>query len=380
MKILAAFDSFKGSMTSLEAGNAFAKGALIADPDIEVVVRPMADGGEGTVDALIDSMSGVRESALVTGPLGRPVRSEYGIIRDSNTAVMEMSAASGITLVPADELDPLHASSFGVGELIRDAIGKGCRRFIIGIGGSATNDGGAGMLMALGYDLMDASGESICLGAVGLRNLANISTEHLMPELAECEFIIACDVDNPLCGPMGCSAVYGPQKGASPSMVAAMDEYLEHFADVTESYMPAADKEYPGAGAAGGMGYAFMAYLKGRLMRGIDIVIEETGLEDYIRDADIVVTGEGLIDSQTAMGKAPVGVAALAQRFQRPVIALAGAIGPGAAAVHDQGISAVFPIVRGVCDLWSAMDHDNACRNMTETAEEVVRLIKTLHF
>ncbi|WP_029324254.1 glycerate kinase family protein [Butyrivibrio sp. AE3004] len=376
MRIVTAIDSFKGSMTSIEAGNAVAEGVKRVFPKAEVEVRPLADGGEGTVDALIDGMNGIRELVTVTGPFGKPVECVYGIIRETMTAVIEMSGAAGITLASRSELNPLEATTYGVGEVIRDAIGKGCRRFIVGIGGSATNDGGVGMLQALGYGFLDKDGRQIERGAKGLKNLESITDEYVLPALKECEFMVACDVTNPLCGSEGCSAVYGPQKGATPSMIPDMDKWLGFYATLAKEKYPKADAKYPGTGAAGGMGFAFLTFTDAVLAPGINIVIEETRLDDYIKVADIVVTGEGMLDFQTAMGKAPIGVAKLAKKYSKTVIAFAGGVTPDATACNENGIDAFFPIVRGVATLDEAMSTDNAKRNLADTTEQVMRLVK----
>lgn len=374
MKVVTAIDSFKGSMTSIEAGFAVAEGFRRADPTVSVEVRPLADGGEGTVEALTAGMNGEKMETLVTGPLGAPVQCEYGIIKDSMTAVIEMSGAAGITLVPKSELNPLEATTYGVGEVIKDAIEKGCRRFIVGIGGSATNDGGVGMLQALGYGFLDKNGKQIPYGAKGLKELETITDDHVIPELAACEFMVACDVTNPLCGTEGCSAVYGPQKGATPSMIMDMDKWLSYYAAMSREKYPKADPKYPGTGAAGGMGFAFLTYTNAKLQSGIRIVLEETGLEEYIKEADLVVTGEGMLDFQTAMGKAPVGVAKLAKKYGKTVIAFAGGVTEDATECNRNGIDAFFPIVRGITTLEEAMDNSNAKSNLAATAEQVMRL------
>lgn len=377
MKIVVAIDSLKGSLSSLEAGQAIREGALRADARAEVAVRPLADGGEGTVEALVAGMNGTRCGVSVTGPLGEPVECTYGILPDGQTAVVEMSGAAGITLVDPARRDPLRATTYGVGEVLRDAIGRGCRRFLVGIGGSATNDGGVGMLQALGYEFLDASGRPIAPGAAGLAELCTIRADHVLPQLDQCSFKIACDVINPLCGPQGCSAVYGPQKGATPAMIEKMDGWLNRYAALAARLYPGkADPDHPGAGAAGGMGFAFLAFTHATLESGIDIVLEETDLAAYVRQADLVVTGEGRLDGQTAMGKAPVGVARLARQYGKPVIAFAGSVTPDAIACNGAGIDAFFPILRGVCTLEEAMDPDNARRNLADTAEQVFRLWK----
>lgn len=375
MKIVTAIDSFKGSMTSVEAGNAAAAGFKKADPSAEVIVRPLADGGEGTVEALIEGMNGQREEVLVSGPLEEKVNCVYGIIKDSMTAVIEMSGAAGITLIPKSSLNPLDTTTYGVGEVIKEAINKGCRRFIVGIGGSATNDGGVGMLQALGFEFLDKDGNEIAHGAKGLKELASIKDDNVIKELKECKFMVACDVTNPLCGENGCSAVFGPQKGASPEMVKDMDKWMGHYAEITKKLYPDADAEYPGTGAAGGLGFAFLNFTNAELKSGIRIILEETRLEEYIKDADLVITGEGMLDFQTAMGKAPIGVAKLAKKYSKPVIAFAGGVTKDADACNENGIDAFFPIVRGVTSLEKALIPENAKYNLTAAAEQVMRLL-----
>ncbi len=379
MRVVVAIDSFKGSLSSLEAGEAIGTGIHAADVGAEVVVSPLGDGGEGTVDAIVAATGGRKRTVRVCGPLGNPVEAAYGIL-PGGRAVMEMAAAAGITLMGAEELDPLAATTYGVGEMIADAIKNGCRRFLFGIGGSATNDGGVGMLQALGFSFLDAQGREIPRGARGLASLAEIRTAGALPQLAECEFSVACDVKNPLCGEQGCSAVYGPQKGATPAMVAAMDADLAHYAALTRAVIPQADAGYPGAGAAGGMGFALLAYLGGRLASGIDLVIDATGLEEKIRQADLVITGEGRLDAQSCMGKAPVGVARLAKKYGKPVVALAGCVTAEAVACNAQGIDAFFPILPAPCTLTEAMAPENAKSNLARTAEQVYRLATAFAF
>lgn len=307
----------KGSMTSMEAGLAVTEGIHRVDSDVDVQIRPLADGGEGTVDALVAGMNGMKQEIQVTGPLGTPVVCEYGVIESSKTAVIEMAGAAGITLVPDEKKNPLYTTTYGVGEVIKDAIGKGCRRFIIGIGGSATNDGGIGMLQALGFGFMNKNGQPVPFGARGLEELETITDTYVIPELKECEFRIACDVTNTLCGEQGASAVYGPQKGATPSMIMQMDKWLAYYAALAKEKFPKANAKQAGTGAAGGLGFAFLTFTNAVLESGIKIVLEETQLEEYIKDADLVVTGEGRLDRQTAMGKAPIGVAKLAKNTER---------------------------------------------------------------
>ena len=374
MKAVIAIDSLKGSLSSIEAGQAIAEGIKKADAKVEVVIRPLADGGEGTVEALVCGMNGTLQHVKVTGPLGEPVVCEYGIIDETKTAVIEMSGAAGITLVPDTKKNPLYTTTYGVGEVIRDAIEKGCRRFIVGIGGSATNDGGIGMLQALGYGFLNKDGQQVPFGAIGLKELETITDTYVLPELAECEFKIACDVTNPLCGENGCSAVYGPQKGANPSMIMEMDKWLRYYAALAREKFPKANPNEPGTGAAGGLGFAFLTFTNAVLESGIKIVLEETKLESYVKGADVVVTGEGRLDFQTAMGKAPVGVAGLAKKFDIPVLAFAGSVTKDATECNKNGIDAFFPILRGISTLEEAMKPENAKQNLTDTAEQAFRL------
>ena len=374
MKVVIAIDSFKGSLTSLEAGEAVKRAILRRDSAAEVIVRPLADGGEGTVEAMSAGLGGESVEAVVRGPLGEPVRAKYCIVNGS-TAVIEMAEAAGLPLVPADKRDPMNTTTYGVGELIRDAISRGCRSFIVGIGGSATNDGGVGMLSSLGFEFFDNDGNAISEGAKGLERLVRISAKNAVPELSECTFRVACDVTNPLCGERGCSAVYGPQKGATPETVALMDGWLSSYAKTAREVFPNADPEYPGAGAAGGLGFAFMTFLGASLESGIKIILDETHLESYIENADVVVTGEGRLDGQTVMGKAPIGVARLAKKHGKRVIAFAGAVTADAEACNEHGIDAFFPIVRGITTLDEALKKENALKNLEAAAYQVFGLI-----
>ena len=376
MKIVTVIDSFKGSISSIEAGEAAAAGARAVYPDADVKILPLADGGEGTVEALVMGCGGEFITARVKNPLGIDIDANYGIV-NGGTAVMEMSAAAGITLIPAEAKNPLKTTTYGVGQMIKDAIGRGCRDFIIGIGGSVTNDGGIGMLQALGFGMLDGDGKDVPFGAEGLKALRKITIENAVPELSECRFRIACDVTNPLCGDLGCSAIYGPQKGATPDMIKAMDGWLRDYSELTRTVIPSADPEYPGTGAAGGIGFAFLAYLGGQLQSGITLILDAIGAEEYIKDADVVITGEGRLDGQSAMGKAPVGVARLAKKHGKPVIAFAGCVTEDAGCCNDEGIDAFFPILRGVVTLGEAMDVENAKNNLKKTAEQAFRLVKT---
>lgn len=373
MKIIIATDSFKGSLTTIQAGNAISEGIKRVYGNAEIYVRPIADGGEGTVEAMSALKGSQKQVVSVHGPINKLVEAEYVVTE--NTAVIEMSAAAGITLVNKNDLNPLNTTTYGVGELIADAIKKGCRNFIIGIGGSATNDGGVGMLQALGFEFTDIDGKPIPQGAKGLEKIHKINTDTAMAELKECTFRIACDVTNPLCGEKGCSVVYGPQKGATPEMIKDMDKWMQSYADLTKSINPKADPNTPGAGAAGGMGYAFLSYLHGTLQPGIDLIMKETKLEEYIKAADIVITGEGRLDGQSVMGKVPVGVAKLAKKYNKPVVAFAGCVTEDAKILNQHGIDAFFPIIKEVCSLDEAMDTQNAYANLADTAEQVFRLI-----
>ena len=427
-KILVAVDSFKGSMTSLEAGNAIKKGIKSILPDTEVRVRPVADGGEGTTDALIYGRDGVsRERCYVTGPLGDRITAEYTIYNaaDGRTAVMEMAVAAGLPLVPGNRRDPMHTTTYGVGEMINDAVSKGCERFIIGIGGSATNDGGIGMLQALGFYCLDADGHEVPYGAEGLGVLERIvipgkmlvrknsselavadpvdtpivgtaaisgagavdescvDDDDFASRLSRCTFSIACDVTNPLVGELGCSRVFAPQKGADAEMVEIMDGYMKNYADVVErSAEGKSDRNTPGAGAAGGLGYAFLMFLGGKLMPGIDIVLSEIGLEADVEWADTVITGEGRIDAQTMMGKTPLGVAKLAKKHGKYVIAIGGCLGDGAENCVKEGLfNECYAVnnVLGIDDsdseqVRTAMKPENAAANLTTCAAKITEL------
>lgn len=378
MRITVAIDSFKGSLPSLVSGEAVKCAAERVFDDVTVNIRPLADGGEGTVDAIISANNGELITLDVKGPLEKTVKASYGLVKRTNTAVIEMSSAAGITLISRDELNPYKTTTYGVGELIRDAISKNARRFVIGIGGSATNDGGVGMLKALGFEFLDSDGNPIENGAIGLSKLAKIKCDNALKELSECEFLVACDVKNPLCGEYGASAVYGPQKGATPEMVRNMDNWLNEYARLTKEVKPGADENCEGTGAAGGMGFALMAYLGARLTSGIELVMRETSLEEYIKDSDIVVTGEGRLDGQSAMGKAPVGVAKLAKKYSKLVIAFSGCVTDDAVLCNKNGIDAFFPILRAPVSLSEAMDVENARKNLSSAAEQAFRLIKAL--
>ena len=375
MKVVVAIDSFKGSLSSIEAGQAVKAGVLAAHPDANVIIKPLADGGEGTTDAFIEGLGGQRIDLTVTGPMGSPVSCYYGYLEKDKTAIIEMASASGITLVPAHQKNPLPASTRGVGEMIIHALEKGCRHFIIGIGGSATNDAGIGMLKALGYSFLDEQGLDVGEGAQALGKVASIDAKNRHPLLDDCQFRIACDVTNPLCGENGATYIYGPQKGVTEAQKESLDQDMAHFADVTETTLNCAYKNYPGAGAAGGLGFAFLSYLHASLSPGVELILDAINLSDALNGADIVVTGEGQLDRQTAMGKAPVGVAKLAKAHGAKVLAFSGSVTKEAVACNQAGIDAFFPILRRIVTLEEAMDPSTARSNMTASVEQVFRLL-----
>lgn len=374
MKIVIAIDSLKGSLSSMEAGRAIEQGIRNVLPSADVLVKPLADGGEGTTEALVEGLGGDMVQVQVHGPLETPVMATYGVIKESNTAIMEMAAAAGIILVGKDKR-PLKATTYGVGEMIRDAIQKGCRNFIIGIGGSATNDGGIGMLTALGYEFLDMDGNSAGIGAEALYKVAKICDDKAMPELKDCHFRIACDVNNPLCGENGATYIYGPQKGVTIELRDELDHAMVAYAQVVKAYNGTDYVHTPGAGAAGGLGFAFLSFLKGELKAGIELVLDAVEMDQAMDGADLVFTGEGRLDHQTAMGKAPVGIAKMAKKHGAKVIALAGAVTEDARECNAQGIDAYFPILRKIVTLDEAMDPATAKKNMTDTAEQIMRLI-----
>ena len=375
MKVVVAIDSFKGSLSSIEAGQAVKAGVLAAHPDANVIIKPLADGGEGNTDAFIEGLGGQRIDLIVTGPMGSPVSCYYGYLEKDKTAIIEMASASGITLVPAHQKNPLTASTHGVGEMILHALEKGCRHFIIGIGGSATNDAGIGMLKALGYSFLDEQGLDVGEGAQALGKVASIDAKNRHPLLDDCQFRIACDVTNPLCGENGATYIYGSQKGVTEAQKESLDQDMAHFADVTETTLNCAYKNYPGAGAAGGLGFAFLSYLHASLSPGVELILDAINLSDALNGADIVVTGEGQLDRQTAMGKAPVGVAKLAKAHGAKVLAFSGSVTKEAVACNQAGIDAFFPILRRIVTLEEAMDPSTARSNMTASVEQVFRLL-----
>ena len=419
MKIIIAIDSFKGSLSSKEAGEAIKTGILRVVPDADVVISPLADGGEGTVETLVKALGGSLETVRVKGPLFQEVEAHYGILsesekfqaeiksdthwetlpenpskahseapsetdsqyspNDGKLAIMEMSQASGITLVAPEKRNPLKTGSYGVGEMILDAYHKGCRRFLMGIGGSATNDGGIGMLSALGFRFSKENGEEICPIGEGLKDLARIDATSVPKGLLHCSFQIACDVENPLYGENGASLVYGFQKGGNKELLSQMDLWMKRYSELVKEYNPAANPEAPGSGAAGGLGFAFRSFLQGELKSGVSLILEETKLSEKMQGADLVITGEGRLDEQSSMGKAPIGVAKLAKAQGIPVLAFAGAVTVGAKACNQAGIDAYFPILREITTLEDAMNKENARRNLEDTVEQVIRLYRLRH-
>ncbi|ALR17614.1 glycerate kinase [Vibrio natriegens] len=372
MKVVIAPDSFKESLTAKQVSESIKAGLARVWHDAEFVTVPVADGGEGTVQSLIDATQGQQVFTTVFDPLNKEVQAFYGILGDGETAVIEMAEASGLHLVPAEDRDPKLTSSFGTGQLIKHALDRGMQRLIIGLGGSATNDGGVGMLSALGVKFLDESGNAIATNGGGLINLASIDTSGLDVRLAQCEILVACDVDNPLCGEKGASATFGPQKGATTTDISVLDNALRKFGELTEQVTGKHVLTREGAGAAGGMGAALLGYTPARLQPGIEIVLETVKLADHVADADIVFTGEGRIDHQTAHGKTPMGVAKVAKQFNLPVIALAGCVGDNYQAVYQCGIDAVFPCVPRAMSLADAMTE--AETNVANLAENVARL------
>jgi glycerate kinase len=345
VKIVVAPDSYKGSLSALAVAEAMERGARAVFPEARVVKVPIADGGEGTVDALVAATGGRTLTAVVRGPLGTPVSARWGLLGDGATAVVEMAAASGLPLVPPGRRDPRVTTTFGTGELVRAAVDAGVRRLVVGIGGSATNDGGAGFARALGVRFLDAAGAELPEGGAALARLARVDPSGLDPRLATTEVVVACDVDNPLTGPRGASAIYGPQKGATPEMVAELDAALARFAEVARAATGRDVAGAAGAGAAGGLGAGLLFFTPARLRPGVEIVLETTGFDALVRDADLVLTGEGRTDAQTAMGKAPVGVAAAAKRHGVPVVCLSGGLAAGAEAVLAKGVDALAAAV-----------------------------------
>ena len=377
MKIVIAPDSFKESLTAMEVANEIERGFRTVLPNAEYIKVPVADGGEGTVQSMVDATQGSIVNLHVTGPLGNKVNAFYGILGAAyqggkKTAVIEMAAASGLHLAAECDRNPLITTSYGTGELIVDALNRGIEHIIIGLGGSATNDGGAGMAQAIGAHLLDTEGRTIAVGGAALAQLANIDLSDLHPLIKECSFEVACDVNNPLCGAKGASAIFGPQKGATPAMVAQLDAALSHYADVITQTGIDDNRNYPGVGAAGGMGLGVMAFLNAQLKPGIDIVMHTVNLADAVKGADLVITGEGRLDSQTLHGKTPMGVAGVAKAQNIKVIAIAGCVSDDANILLKHGIDALFSITPRALPLAEVLA--SAKHNLYSTAKNIAAL------
>ena len=372
MKIIIAPDSYKESLTAMEVATAIEAGFRQVMPTAEYIKLPMADGGEGTVQSLVDASNGTIIEHQVTGPLGEQVPAFFGLMGDDKTAVIEMAAASGLHLVSPNLRNPMLTTSYGTGELILAALDHGVDHIIVGIGGSATNDGGIGMAQALGVQLLDNKGQALGFGGQALAQLASIDITTVDPRLAHIKLEVACDVDNPLCGKKGASHIFGPQKGATPAMVAELDQHLDHYAAIIKRDLAIDVKDMAGAGAAGGMGAALLGLFNAQLRSGIEIVIDAVHLGDIIKDADLVITGEGRIDSQTIHGKTPIGVARTAKKYHKPVIGIAGCLSQDCGVVYDHGIDAVFSVVPAAMSLEHAFN--NAAVNVELTARNIAAI------
>ncbi len=371
-------DSLKGSLSSREANMAIKEGFLQANSDFNIQTVPVADGGEGTVEALVHATNGRFVDTTVTGPLGKPVKARYGILGNQVTAVIEIAEACGLPLLKKEERNPLFTTTFGVGEMILEALNIGCRDFIIGLGGSATNDAGVGMLQALGYQFFNQEGLEVGHGGAELKNITKIVASSVPEKVRMAKFRVACDVNNPLYGENGAAYIYGPQKGATPERVRELDAGLQHFADVVYKQLCHELQHISGAGAAGGLGAAFAGFLEAELESGVQLILEQAQLESKLQEVSLVITGEGKLDGQTSMGKAPAGVALMARKHAVPVIALAGDISEGNSSLYESGITAYFTIVNGPVDLEVAMDPDVTRENLKTTAEQIGRVLSRL--
>jgi glycerate kinase len=378
MKVVIAIDSFKGSLSSLEAGRAIREGILQTHPLAQVCIKPIADGGEGTVDALVDGLQGSYHNVEVTGPLGTPVTSTYGTIDEGHVAIIEMATAAGLSYVPMMQRNPLNTTSFGVGETILHAMHAGCREFILGLGGSATNDGGIGMLSALGVRFLDEDDNELQPYGHSLTQIKKINTDNMPFALQDCHFRVACDVTNPLYGANGATFIFGPQKGATPEIMTTLEDGIINYATVVSKHFQSNLANTPGAGAAGGLGFAFISFLNASMESGVSVILDAIHLKDNIKEADYVITGEGRLDSQTAMGKAPSGIASLAKEFDKPVIAFSGCATLDAKVLNTIGIDAFFPILQAPMSVEEAMDGKVAHENLLATTTQVFSLIATL--
>ncbi len=374
MKILVASDSFKGSLSSIRVGEAVTEGIQRVFPEASIRTIPIADGGEGTVEALVTASGGRYLQKIVSSPLGEPIEAVMGMLPD-DTAVIEMAAASGLPLVPQNKRNPLITSTRGTGELIKAALDEGAKKILIGIGGSATNDGGAGLAQALGVKLLDSSGNELPPGGASLADLAIVDMSNIDTRLNDVLITVICDVDNPLCGPRGASAVYGPQKGATPDMVRYLDDCLKHFAQVIQGQLGMDIVNIPGAGAAGGLGGGLLAFTRAQLKSGTEAVLDTIRFDDLLEDYDLIITGEGRIDAQSAYGKVPKGVGTRAKKHGKPVIAIVGSVGEGAEVMHEHGINAIVPIVNRPMTLEEAVA--DAYELIVQTSERVSRVLRT---
>lgn len=375
MKILIAPQSYKGSISAIKVAEAIKQGALNIFPDIKSLIIPVADGGDGTLETLVESTNGTIHNSNATGPLGNSIPVIWGTLGDSKTAIIEMARISGLALVPQNKRNPYYTTSYGLGEIIKEALDLGYRKFIIGIGGSATNDGGAGMAQALGAKLTDENKKPIDLGGLALNEITKIDISGIDPRINESEILVACDVNNPLCGPNGASFIYGPQKGASPEMVKTLDDALYHFGSQLIRDTGINIMEIEGSGAAGGIGGGMVGFLNAKLKPGIEIVLDSLGFDKSLKNVDLVITGEGQIDFQTVFSKAPIGVAKHAKKYNIPVIAICGSLGENYQDVHSHGIDAVIPIIPKPMDLKNASD--NAYELIKNTSEQIFRILKT---
>jgi len=377
MKILVAPDSFKGSLTAMEAAENIKKGIHNYDPQIDIDLLPMADGGEGTVQSLVDATEGEIVEKKVTGPLGNKVKAFYGLLGDGETAVIEMAAASGLPLVPEGKQNPLKTTTYGTGELIAAALDAGAQKIIIGIGGSATNDAGVGMAQALGAEILDKNGEQIDFGGGSLNQIEQIKLENLDSRLENVEILAACDVDNPLYGKEGAAYVYAPQKGADPEMVKILDQNLRHFNQIAIKELNKDTNQIPGAGAAGGLGAGLVAFLDAELKAGVKIILDLINFEERLGNVDLVITGEGMLDGQSINGKTPVGVSRSAAEKNIPVIAISGTLGEGVEKVLDHGINSYFSIIDRPAELKEIIEKSPEL--LSKLSEQIIRTIKIFH-
>ena len=373
MKIIIAPDSFKGSVSAIEVAQSMQRAVLSVNPSAQIAIMPVADGGEGTIDAIASCVPAAIHEIEVCGPMGEKANAKYAVLTESETAVIEMAQASGLPMVPRHERNPLLATTYGTGQLMKDALNRGCKRMIIGIGGSATNDGGVGVLMALGASFRDAEGKELKFGGGALAELAEIDMSEFDSRIFDVDITVACDVTNPLTGENGASYVYGPQKGANPNMVKQLDEALAHFARMSAEEIGEDYSTYPGTGAAGGLGFALIAYCKAKFAAGIDIVLNVTGFEKELEDADLVLTGEGRIDGQSVQGKVLYGIGTRAKEKQVPVIAIGGAVREDSEALLDHGITAMFSIANGPMSLEYAME--NGSDLIYQITKNVMRVV-----